>query len=153
LAQRLSWAKSHGVRPPEFAIAEARQAGIRLDGVADSSAPAVAAKSCCAAKQRHNNGNYSHEPVLTESSQKIVTDVASDGAATKATNISHHVIGWRALGCRGQSLNWLAAVPALVADHLHATMPAPIVVWVLCIPLDIAGGVPSDPAVPPPKRA
>jgi hypothetical protein len=52
LAERMDWAREHGVRPPDYAIDEARRQRIDLCWL-DEPAASQAVKTCCAAKPGH----------------------------------------------------------------------------------------------------
>src|SRR6478609_8661381 len=53
LAERMAWAQVHGVRPPEYAIAEARRARIDLAWLVEPTGAGSKSlsASCCAARQ------------------------------------------------------------------------------------------------------
>jgi hypothetical protein len=101
LAERMDWAREHGVRPPEYAIDEARRQKIDLCWL-DEPAESQAVKTCCAAKAGHN------KPCCCCHHDDLSTTDSSDKAARR-------VVVWKALARGGQSLNWLAAVPTLIA--------------------------------------
>ena len=138
LAERLAWAEKHGVRPPEFAIAEAERNGINVSRLADSSASATQPKTCCARKAVNSKqsccASHHKEP----------------SAPTKTVD---HIVGWRALACHGQSLNWLAAVPTLISASPELTDQLPLVAWLGPHASQDGRCVADLPSVPPPERA
>ncbi len=157
LAERLSWAQKHGVRPPAFAIAQARRAGFDLawlskPGGVDcgslakqccvasgtrtaqsccenklASAPAAPARACCKSKTGHNQ--------------------------PPSEKVAGHVVAWQALKCHGHSLNWLAAVPTLVVVRPELSHQLPLVAWLGPHSSHVAAGVADVPTPPPPERA
>src|SRR4051794_38985492 len=73
MAERMAWARVHGVRPPEFAIAEARRAHIDLvwlDERAGAGSKSlccarqltVDSPKCCQAKKSCCGEHHEHEP-------------------------------------------------------------------------------------------
>jgi hypothetical protein len=109
-----------------------------------SEAPSVDVKSCCVDKE--------HRVDAASSSKSIVTRVVADEPQTVEQGLTY-LLGWRALACRGQSLNWLAAVPALIRLHSDLAAPAPCIAWLGRIPSEHAGRASAAPLVPPPELA
>jgi hypothetical protein len=138
LAKRMDWAREHGMRPPEYAIDEARRQKIDLCWL-DNHAESPGEKTCCAAKVGHGKlccCRHSDE------------HVAKDNSETAS-----HIVVWRALACRGQSMNWFAAVPTLIAVRHELADRLPLTSW-LGPPISVrADGVAGVPVVPPPERA
>lgn len=145
LAERLAWARAHGVRPPDSAIAAARRAGEDL-GWLSSGAAANDGTSCCRAAPREaaccaeTSDTAGHACCIAEENGQDIQVAAS-------------IVAWRAIKCRGQSLNWLTAVPTLVP-------PSPVVAAALKMadrlgPLtsDVAVGTREAPDSPPPEFA
>ncbi|HEX2474544.1 MAG TPA: hypothetical protein VHK01_07360 [Lacipirellulaceae bacterium] len=154
----MAWARKHGVQPPAFAIAKARAAGINLawlDGsyhdeksTANCCVSQLSAdKTCCAAKLA------AAVPATTKSSCcSKYQDVTAPDDSTPA-NEGNHVIGWRALACRGQALHWLAAVPTLIVPPHELLNDLPLVERRAPTSSEVAEGLSASPDVPPPKVA
>jgi hypothetical protein len=154
LDQRLEWAKKNGVRPPEFALVEARELGkdtsawdgspksIRLTVAATTMTPsccskksALATRSCCCKKAAATR-----------------TCCSSPSKTSSPENEDQGIVAWRALACRGQSLNWLAAVPSLVHVDLQFADQLPLCAWLGPHTSESASGVADVPTPPPPER-
>jgi hypothetical protein len=73
--------------------------------------------------------------------------------ATVPAKAVDHVVGWRALACHGQSLNWLAAVPTLISASPELTDQLPLVAWLGPHTSQVGRCVVDLPIVPPPERA
>jgi hypothetical protein len=140
------------VKPPAFALAEAKRAGLDAAGqpistkiVRVSLAAKSAAKTpaCCQSKTSSSCCKSSSERSCCSS--RKVDVVKSDE--------SNFVIGFRALACHGQSHNWLAAVPTLICIELNLADEFPLVAWLGPHSSDIAAGVSDAPTPPPPERA
>lgn len=160
LAERFAWARKHAVRPPEFALAEARQAGLDVSfcesdhGKLATSAekvccvkqPAVAAgPSCC---QQHVSAAPTRQPACCSKHHDRPSATPDRDQDNK-----NYVIGWRALACHGHSLDWLAAVPTLTSTHLELSEQLPPLAWIRPAASDTAAGISPLPAVPPPEWA
>lgn len=152
LAERLAWAKQNGVKPPAFALAEAKRAGLDAAGrpistkiVRVSLAATAASKTptCCQKKAASS---------CCQSSSERSCCTSRTAVAAKSDE-SNFVIGFRALACHGQSLNWLAAVPTLITVELNLADEFPLVAWLGPHSSDIAAGVTDAPTPPPPERA
>jgi hypothetical protein len=61
-------------------------------------------------------------------------------------------VAWRALACRGQSLDWLAAVPTLVTVRLELSDQLSFADWLGPTVSSHADGRSDAPTVPPPER-
>ena len=156
LAERFSWAREHNVRPPDYAIAQARLAGLELSwlgipkavshsglSITSSSAKAtnnslqtccrIKAATCCAQAEHCCYANHDKRP------QKL--------------NSADRIVAWRAMACHGQSLNWLAAVPTLIAARLEISNDLPFVAWLGPAASETAECLPTCPDVPPPQQA
>jgi hypothetical protein len=136
LSTRLEWARTNGVRPPDFAIAAASAAGYDLswlDQRNQADAKLVChSKNCC-----------------ERTSAPAVRSCCSN---KKDTQPARTVVAWRALKCGGHSMNWLAAVPTLVSVH---TDLAPVIApptWLPPPASDHQCGTAQPPIVPPPER-
>jgi hypothetical protein len=64
-----------------------------------------------------------------------------------------HVIGWQSLKCKGQTMNWLVAVPALVAVRQTQSHDLQFSNWLTPTTSDHPTGAADRPALPPPKFA
>jgi hypothetical protein len=151
LAERLTWAKERGVRPPGFALAEGRSAGLDIshwDGTTKVVTATIAVTnrpSCCAKKTA---------AAQSCCSKKLAGGCcASNRKAQRDDNNDRGVVGWRALACRGQSLTWLAAVPSLITVEHELADQLPLVSWMTPPSSEIAAGVADVPTPPPPERA
>lgn len=142
LAERLAWARRNGVQPPAFALAQARAVGLDVSTLASHCARCDDATSCC------RDDLQVSAPAKPEDS--CCTDLRS--AAASSTS-SDQIVAWRALACRGQSMNWLAAVPQLVFSQPRMSQQMPLISWLGPSSSDVAIGQSRDPAVPPPERA
>lgn len=134
-SERLAWARKHGVRPPDFAIAQARAAGIDVSRFATSKEAKLAchSKSCCDAAPA-----------------KVVHSCCSPA---KSTQSDRTVIAWQALKCSGHSMNWLAAVPTLVHVRIDFNFQDTPSTWLSPTVSDHAFGTSDLPELPPPERA
>jgi hypothetical protein len=124
--ERFAWARRHNVRPPEFAIAAA--------AAEDRHGCCKPRTSCCDREQRTccaPAGNYDQK---VEKSDK-----------------TNRIVAWRALGCRGLSMNWLAAVPSLVVVPPVASNEVVLVTWLGPATSDVACSHSSPPDLPPPE--
>jgi hypothetical protein len=152
LAERLAWAKQNGVKPPAFALAEAKRAGLDASGrpistkiVRVSLAATAASKTpACCQKKATSSCCKSSSTGSCCSSRKV------DAAKSDESNF---VIGFRALACHGQSLNWLAAVPTLITVELNFADEFPLVAWLGPHPSETASPCSETPTPPPPERA
>ena len=43
--------------------------------------------------------------------------------------VADHIVAWQAMKCRGDSLNWLAATPALIPMHVEPSHELPLIAW------------------------
>jgi hypothetical protein len=158
LAERIAWARKHGVRPPEFAIAEARSAGFDLSWLENPSNAVLACKadnccttekdpaprSCCETGTKTTPAKIAHACCSHDSKSQTV-----QGADTSTSTI----LVWQAFKCKGQSMNWLAAVRQLIVVRPFDCQTLPVVAWLGPAPSDHAVVASDDPAVPPPERA
>ena len=167
-AEHMAWAQKNGVRPPDFAIAQARAAGYDLSwldarkkqqvaqasGRLKCSKPAV---DCC----------QSSKPVVASSccdKQKSHAAVAGTTRSCCESNNttprqepnesrSNTVIAWKALKCGGHAMNWLAAAPILVGSRVEFEFQLQLAAWLPAIGQDRPFGIIALPMVPPPERA
>jgi hypothetical protein len=142
LAERIAWARRHGVRPPDFAIAQARAAEIELSLLADTCSVKAHTAGCCAEETLAAKPNCC--------SDRQIANHVEESTCADETN---HVVAWRALVCRGQAIHWLAAVPILIVPPLERVHDMPLVARLAPVASDAGGGVLKAPDVPPPERA
>ncbi len=138
LAERFAWAREHGVRPPEFAIAEARRTHIDLAWLMEPRA------SCCA------RDLVAAFPSCCHATHSCCGDHHEEQSNGNAQN---RVIGWKALNCQGHSGLWMAAVPTLVHVSLDLTLQLPRITRLGPPTSEIAAGISDVPTPPPPQRA
>jgi hypothetical protein len=148
LAERLAWAKRHGVRPPAFAIAEARAAGIGMAWLKTGgpAATSCAASSCCQAKQATSTRSCCKR---SDESGVARSCCQPREKAPQGTT----VIGWRALKCDGKSIHWLCAVPTSINLQAGFLFDAAPIAWLCPMPPAAYHATAESPAVPPPELA
>jgi hypothetical protein len=155
LRQRMEWAREHKVRPPEFAIADARRTGINLAWLGDVTAHGTAT---------HLNGVRGMICTIVD---KPPAEPGAAGAFTRAhvrcccakrhenanSNSTRRglIIGWKALNCQGQSANWVAAVPGLISANREQSIELPLIKWLGPALSEVADHSVDLPAIPPPK--
>jgi len=154
LAERVAWARRHGVRPPEFALAKARAAGFIVTWPADTSATSQQHGACCEAPTRIVKVDCCQEELSSAVSTGISSSYCemADGEQS-APQSDDAIVAWRAMKCRGQSTNWLAAVPTLILIRVVSVERPPIVERLGPAASDCAEGIADDPTVPPPELA
>lgn len=149
LAERMEWARKHGVRPPEQAIAEARAAGHDLAWLGIKSLP-----SCC--------NSVAEKPLPPCCQNRAASNCCNSaaGRCERSGRSEHssesgpdHVVVWRALACHGQSPDWLAATPALIPKRPTISHVSPLVAWLGPAKSESAGPHFRSPEVPPPEIA
>jgi hypothetical protein len=142
LAERIAWARRHGVRPPDFAIAQARAAGIELSLVADTCNAKEPTAGCCAEEMLAAKPNCCADGHVAVRAEE----------ATRADE-ANHLVAWRALACRGLAMQWLAAVPTLIMPPNELLNDLPLVERRAPVVSEVADGVSDSPDVPPPEVA
>jgi hypothetical protein len=148
LAERFAWAKRHRVRPPAFAIAEARAAGIDTAWLEPGghAVATCAAPSCCQAK-------------LATSTRSCCKRSDESGVARSCCKPREKepqgttVIAWRALKCDGKSIHWLCAVPTSYTVRPGFQFDTAPTAWLYPMPPAAHHSAAESPAVPPPERA
>ena len=140
--ERITWAKRNGVRPPDLALAQARAAGIDLTLLSHTCDAGKHTGKCCAVEQLPAKRGCCSESQITTNANEF--NRAGDDT---------HIIGWRALACRGQAAQWLAAVPILIVPPHQFLNERPLVARLAPAISESANGVPDEPAVPPPEVA
>jgi hypothetical protein len=134
LAERIDWARENGVRPPEFVIAQARAENINLAWLGGRGAPSTAPKSCCVAHADDTKPRCPH-------------------CARHHDKTTGQFVAWQALGCHGQSANWIYTVPTMIVVRLELTDQSPVVAWLRPPSFGFANRIADDLVVPPPERA
>jgi hypothetical protein len=137
LAERMDWAREHGILPPEYAIDEARHQGIDLCWL-DEPQSLTASKTCSIAG--------------STSGKRCCCCHRNDHPSTGDAKTSAKIIVWKALACGGQSMNWLAAVPSLIAVRHELADQIPFVSWLGRHNSVCTDGIVDAPVVPPPER-
>lgn len=155
LAERFAWARQHAVRPPAYAIAAARQAGLHLAWLGEGTGPHFhsSTKSCCHRSSDDAKKMSCHETVASASAHVHRTCCAHKHDLEQNTNTADHIVVWRALNCQGHSMNWLAAVPTLIVARPAVSRPALLVTWLVPAISEPAEQLAEIPPVPPPERA
>jgi hypothetical protein len=141
MAERMAWARVHGVRPPEFAIAEARAARIDLAWLVEPTG--AGAKSLCCAREL-----MADAPACCHAKKACCCDHHEQQSSESKSN---RVIGWKALNCQGHSSNWLAAVPSLVSVNCVQSDELPLIQWLGPAVSEHADRAGDLPAIPPPQ--
>jgi hypothetical protein len=126
------------VRPPEFAIAEARRARIDLAWLVQPAGGAsccahklvAEASTCCHAKHSGCGDHHDEQPVHRQNSR---------------------VIGWKLLSCQGHSADWVAAVPILISKSCGQPDEPVLVQWLGPALSERANRILDLPAIPPPE--
>jgi len=140
LAERVAWARAHGVTPPESAlVALASQSESPASEAAHACGGGCAAcelpaeqGDCCSRKH--------HKPTHDESDQSAPSDRGL-------------VVLIQAMGCQGVDFNPLSATPAIPLVVLDATLTLPATGWLhICDP-PVEVPPAALPAVPPPQDA
>jgi hypothetical protein len=132
----------NGVRPPAFALAQARAAGIDLDLLADARDASKKPGNCCAVEQLPEKRGCCTEHQVTTNTRESNRNDDDD-----------HIIGLRALACRGEAIHWLAAVPTLIVPQHEPLNDPPLVERRAPAVSEAADSVPDAPDVPPPEVA
>jgi hypothetical protein len=143
MAERLAWAQQRGIKPPAFALAQARAAGLDLTLITTAHESCDDENKCCRSD--------SLATAAVGKDRSCCSD--HDVQAASSDEIEDHIVAWRALACRGQSMNWLAAVPNMIVARPGLSHETPLVGWLGPASSDVAGGESLDPAVPPPQPA
>jgi hypothetical protein len=154
----MAWARTRGVRPPAFAVAQARAAGINLAWLDSSTDRREAKANCCVAANSDERNCCATK--LTAAIPRIEkrsccsehNDVTAADDSIPA-NDGNHLIGWRALACRGQALHWLAAVPTLIMPPHEVLNDLPLVERRAPEVSEVADSISESPDVPPPEVA
>jgi hypothetical protein len=146
LAERMAWAREHGVRPPEFAIAAAQRARIDLAWLVEPTGAASKSlsASCCARQLRAD------APTCCHAKKACCSDHHEQQPSESKSN---RVIGWKVLNCQGHSSNWLAAVPTLISVNCSRPDAIPLIEWLGPALSEHADRASDLPAIPPPRRA
>jgi hypothetical protein len=151
LAERLAWADEHDVTPPDYALAEARESGLDDAGrplgqkvvrVALAGKKPASTRSCCQKKASCCSDSSNQRTCCTSKSKEC----------NDCEQPVNFILGYRALSCHGQSLNWLAAVPTLITIELNLSDEFPLVAWLGPHSSDFASPFLEGPTPPPPEQ-
>jgi hypothetical protein len=150
LAERLEWARKHGVRPPQFAIAEAERAGFDTSWLADC---AASKRPCCVADSKCGSSKDCQRQFADDPPADTRTCCAKKAPPKVEHRTRDHVVAWQAMKCGGQSLKWLAAVPMRHESPLEFSHQLPLVAWLGPAASERAECASSAPVPPPPETA
>jgi len=161
LAERFAWAREHKVRPPEYAIAEARGSGIDLawlDIKANVSGERLCRKCAKPPTQFDKLSPAKPEGVEVFASQSQVVKKCTHCSSEKHgeqhdSKNRIRIVGWRALECRGHSSVWIPAVPSVVASHSFAIGCSPTNSWSRPTSSERIQCRNDLPTIPPPETA
>ncbi len=141
LAERLAWARAHGVEPPAALLAAANKP-------ARNASCCAANHTCCESSKSAAEG----VPPLSIAA-RLIDDVLSptDTDTKQAEANSNAVIAVRALACHGHGLEWLVSIavtPPPLSRHSQ-----PLDLCGLVGPLQVLGAcsLAYPPPVPPPR--
>jgi hypothetical protein len=163
LSERLHWARRHRIRPPEFALAQARQQGLDVTwadetstrGVSDLTCHATginpAYQSCSRKSATGHQGAVDGKECCKRENPHLRTPCASHQSAQQDVTKIDYVIAWRALTCQGKSVNWLAAVPLFFALPTDPVGPVRLAERVSPFPSLTLCAWTLPPPVPPPE--
>ncbi|MAT68621.1 MAG: hypothetical protein CMJ58_03780 [Planctomycetaceae bacterium] len=147
-AERLSWARREGVRPPQFALDDARRAGIEIAHWAEvrsgaKAPPTVAAvkapvksapaKSCCCGNSCDDSQVAASEPP----------------EQTQVRRTASHVNMLQSLACRGLRTTWLTLGAVIVPPVFEASVEQSTSAFCALLPLPVEGPAPAIPTPPP----
>lgn len=160
LAERFEWARENQVRPPEYAIAVARAAGIDLAWLHDPSAPGSAGGLKCECIEQcvaqvippTEPGADGHQRLGQIPSCCRSHAACCQGAHPKMKH-AERIVGWRVLDCHGQSSFWLAAVPPLVSFRVELGDQRLQTARLGPVDSESATGISTVPTPPPPECA
>jgi hypothetical protein len=146
LAERIAWARAHRVRPPEDALAVARQSGLDVSWFDDSS------KDCVSETiDREDSGHRESQLVELASTKRCCLSNHRHRSAPTVTQGS--VIGIRALACHGVVQNLVTATPTLVSARSEFCFSLPLFAWLGPHESFRPVSISLCPAVPPPELA
>lgn len=154
LGQRLQWARKQGVQPPAFALEAARQEGL-LDAVVTECTEVGATQDCCSKRVDAERTSLWTTTLAAlvggEATDSKQSNVAPDSWKSGGEQKAGFVVAWRALACNGQSLNWLAAVPAVVIPSSDLVTYYSLADWLGPLASESAAGISFDLVTPPPE--
>jgi hypothetical protein len=157
LAERMDWARRHGVRPPAFAIAQARALGINLAWL-DSASDRAKKSNCCVVQSSADDTSCTSRLIAAVPAIKQLSCCSERHELigvdeSNRTDDGKHLIGWRVLACRGQALHWLAAVPTLIMAPHEVLNDLRLVERRAPEVSEVADSISESPDVPPPEVA
>lgn len=147
LAERLAWAAENDVIAPDFALAEARAAGLDSTGrpfPTQRAALGTAFQECCVSHSCCNQ---------VQSRSCCSSHIDSDRTRRNPEKKTDYLVGWRALNCQGNSLGWLAAVPSLTVVGADYSPQLLLTSWLRPLNSEHACEVTLAPSLPPPEQA
>jgi hypothetical protein len=152
LGERLAWARAKGVRPPGFAIAQARAAGHDLSWL--EVRPGTQVKLVCRSGNCQKEDHRAIHSCCDRASHNFPAKAARSCCTTKhKADLARSVIAWQALKCGGHSMNWLAATPTLVGVQFDLRFKIAPSAWLRPSAPNVAGRLADLPSVPPPEWA
>lgn len=128
IAERVAWSRTHGVEPPQFALAAARE---RAGSLSAAEASAISAANCCSRQGSASINTCCKRPTQSvEPNGPFQTAHAMNGqfqSKKKEGRSGGWVIGIQALKCRGLGSQWtglgmpIGPPPRLVLFHFDST--------------------------------
>jgi hypothetical protein len=157
-AERIAWARRNGVRPPDFAIAQARAAKFDLAWIGKHTrAKACDQLNCCDEKnviaESTAPGRSCCSSRVKDAALQTTHSCCTHKSAYKHESKHFNVIGFQALKCGGHSLDWLAAVPSLVGSLPIVQFDAPPCAWQRPVATACISAAAEPPLLPPPEVA
>jgi hypothetical protein len=151
LAERLEWAREHGVQPPAYTIAAAKLSGIDVSFLAcrRGAVAKMLDHSCCVARTHRALPTCCQKHLAAQPGQTCW----EDRTGSRRHQSQNNFVGLQALSCQGLSMHWLAAIPPLIVAPPAFSHEPPLVVWLRPATSDAVEHISTDPAVPPPERA
>lgn len=154
LAERIIWARDHGVQPPAYVVARANREGISLaavEGPEQSRTDHQPGPSCCAK-------GASKTPSCCETADRAIEQVAksccSERGKTKPGDTSDRtILAWQAFRCSGKTMDWLAAAPSLAGVRTSFVLEMLPTSWLMPASVDFVQCPATLPSVPPPEQA
>lgn len=154
-AERMAWARKHGVRPPAYAVAAARRAGLDVGWLTSSNGSChdAGAATCCAASSAGARPACC-EQGLSQASAKSATKCCGDQGKRQQEiePNADQVVGWRAFKCQGHSGSSIVALPTSLVVRCHVSDDFALVRWLGPNDSDRVSSFSLAPLVPPPER-
>jgi len=152
-AERWAWAQKNGVRPPDFAVAEAHAAGFDLAWLSSVGTGKLVCQAggCCSHKHTANTRPCCQTKTTTAACCSQKPAATADQDSPRET--SSRVVGWQAQKCAGHSMNWLAAVPIVMFAETAPEFQPLLASLLGPVHSDSPAGTLDAPVVPPPELA